>query len=106
MSIWKNYGKCEKNIEILNLPQQKEEEIIKYYNQITKLYTYYKVQSVIVYIKISDIYKDIVEHFETRFDASNYDLDRPLPKRKNEKVIGLMKEELDEKIMTKFVTVT
>ena len=62
--------------------------------------------SVIVYIKISDIYKDIVDDFETRFDASNYDLDRPLPKRKNEKVIGLMKEELDEKIMTKFVTIT
>ena len=31
--------------------------------------------SVIVYIKISDIYKDIVEDVETRFDASNYDLD-------------------------------
>ena len=41
-----------------------------------------------------------------RFDTSNYDdeCDRPLPKRKNKKAIGLMKNELGgQKIMTKFV---
>ena len=38
-----------------------------------------------VYIKIDDIYKDIVEDVETRFDTSNYELDRPLPKGKNKK---------------------
>ena len=38
-----------------------------------------------------DIYKDIVD-IETRFDASNYELERPLPKGKNKKVILLMKE--------------
>ena len=37
----------------------------------------------IVYIKADDIYKDIAEDVETRFDASNYLLDRPLPKGKN-----------------------
>ena len=57
----------------------------------------------IVYIKTDDIYKDIAEDVETRFDTSNYELDRPLPKGKNRKVIGLMKDELGEKIMTKFV---
>ena len=40
---------------------------------------------------------------ETRFDTSNYESDRPLPKRKNKKVIRLMKDELGGKIITKFV---
>ena len=59
--------------------------------------------SFIVYIKTDDIYKDIAEDVETRFDTSNYELDRPLPKTKDRKVIGLMKDELGWKIMTKFV---
>ena len=49
------------------------------------------------YIKTDDIYKDIPENVETRFDTSDYELDRPLPKGKNEKVIGLMSNELMEK---------
>ena len=62
----------------------------------------------IAYIKIDDIYKNIEEDVETRFDTSNYKLecnsiDRPLPKGKNKKEIGLMKDELGGKIMTKFV---
>ena len=59
--------------------------------------------SFIVYIKTDDIYKDIAEDVETRFDTSNYELDRPLPKTKDRKVIGLMKDKLGWKIMTKFV---
>ena len=47
----------------------------------------------IVYIKSDDIYKDITEVVETRFDTSNYELNRPFPKRKNENVTGLMKAE-------------
>ena len=50
--------------------------------------------SFIVHVKTDDIYKDIAEDIETRFDTSNFELDRPLPKAKNEKVIGLMKDEL------------
>ena len=50
--------------------------------------------SFIVYIKTDDINKDITEDIETRFDTSNYELDRPLPKGKNKKLIGLMKDEL------------
>ena len=40
----------------------------------------------IVYTKTKDA--------ETRFDTSNYELGRLLPKRKNKQVIGFMKEEL------------
>ena len=35
-----------------------------------------------VCIKTDDIYKDIAEDVETRFDTSNYELDRSLPKGK------------------------
>ena len=55
--------------------------------------------SFIVYIKADDIYKDIAEHVETWFDTSNYELDRPLPQGKNNKVIELMKDELNTKTM-------
>ena len=48
-------------------------------------------------------YKDILKDAETIFDTSNHEWDRPLPKRKSKKVIGLMKDELGEKIKTKFV---
>ena len=46
--------------------------------------------SFIVHIKTDDIYKDIAEDVERKFDTSNYELNRPLPKGKNNKVIGLM----------------
>ena len=57
----------------------------------------------IVYIKRDDIYKDIAEDVEARFDTSNYQLERSLPNRENKKVIGLMKDELGRKIMIEFV---
>ena len=50
-----------------------------------------------VCIKTNDIYKDIAEEVETRFDTSNYELERPLSKGK--KVIRLIKDELGGKIM-------
>ena len=56
----------------------------------------------IVYIEINDIYKDIKKIVETRFDTLN-ELDRPLPKGKKKKVIGLMKNKLGGTVMTKFV---
>ena len=59
--------------------------------------------SFILYIETYDTCKDIAEDVETRFDTSDYELDRPLPKGKNKKVIGLMKDELGRKIMTTFV---
>ena len=55
------------------------------------------VNSFILYIKIYDIYKDIAEDVETRFGTSNYEFERPLPKEKNETVVGLKKDELSGK---------
>ena len=49
--------------------------------------------SVIVYIKIDDIYKNIAKNAENKFDTSNSELERPLPKIKNKKVIGLITDE-------------
>ena len=48
---------------------------------------YMDTHSFIVYIRKDDIYKDIAEEVETRFDTSNYELDRLLPKGRNTKVI-------------------
>ena len=58
---------------------------------------YMNTDSFIVYIKI-DIYRNIAEDAETNFEQ-----ERPLPKGENKKVIGLMKDKLDGKIMTEFV---
>ena len=58
--------------------------------------------SFIMHIKTEDFYKDIADDVEKRFDISNYEVNIPLPAGKNKKVIGLMKEELGGKIMTKF----
>ena len=41
----------------------------------------------IVHVKTDDIYKDLAEEVETRFGTSYYELDRPLPKGKNKRVI-------------------
>ena len=41
-------------------------------------------------IKTEDFYDDIADDVEKRFDTSNYEVDRPLPKGNNKKVIGLM----------------
>ena len=57
------------------------------------------IQTVSLYTrKTHVIYKDTAEDVETRFNISNYELernstDRPLPKGKNKKVIGLKKDE-------------
>ena len=58
--------------------------------------------SFIVYKKTEDIYSDTSKDVETRFHTSNYELDRPLPKRNNKKVIGLMKDQLGRKLMAEF----
>ena len=57
----------------------------------------------IFHLKTVDIYKDIAENIENRFDPSNYEIDRPLPIGQNEKVIGLLKDQLCGQIMKNFV---
>ena len=57
----------------------------------------------IVLVKTDDIYKDIAEDVETRSDTSNFEIDKPLPKGKNIKVTGLMKDELGGEIMKEIV---
>ena len=52
------------------------------YDEKTKL-CYMDTESFILYI--NHIYKYIAEDVETTFDASNYELDRPLPKGKIKK---------------------
>ena len=59
--------------------------------------------SFIVHVKTHYIYQDIREDPETGFDTSNFEIDGPVPKGKNKKVIGLMKDELSGKIMKEFV---
>ena len=64
---------------------------------------YMDTDSYKMHMKTEDFYEDIANDVEKRFDTSNYEVNRPLLTRKNKKVIGLMKDELGGKIMTKFV---
>ena len=57
--------------------------------------------SYIIYIKTED--KDIADDDKNRYDTSNCEVDRPLPKGMNKQVIGLMKDQLRRKIIKKFV---
>ena len=74
----------------------------KYGNKARLCYT--DTDSFVINIKTNDFYKDISQDVNERFDTSNYTFDRPLPKGKNKKVIGLMKDELGGGIITEFVT--
>ena len=64
---------------------------------------YMDTGSFIIYTKTEDFYKDIAGDVEKRYDISNYEVDRPLPKGMNKKPIGLMKDELGGMILTEFV---
>ena len=77
-----------------------------WYDYVKQKLCYMDTDSFIVYIKTDDIHIYIAEDVETRFDTSNCELqcnsiNRPLPKGKNEKVIGLMKDEIGGKIKSK-----
>ena len=55
---------------------------------------YLATDGFIVYIKIDDIYKDTAEDVERKLGASNYELNGPIPKRKNKNVIAVMKSSI------------
>ena len=65
--------------------------------------SYMDTQIFIIHIKTEDVYENIENDLEKRFDTSNYGVERPLPTGKNKKVIELMREEVGGKIMTEFV---
>ena len=73
----------------------------KYGDKVNLFYT--DTDSLVMNIKTNDFYKDIAQDVQKRFDTSNYTFDRPLPKGRNKKVIGLMKDELGGGIITEFV---
>ena len=60
---------------------------------------YMNTDSFQLHIKIEDIFVDIAKNVETRFNTSNYEIDRPWPKGINKKVIGLMKDKLRGKML-------
>ena len=74
----------------------------KYDNKVKLCYT--DMDSFIINIKTNDFYEDIASDVESRFDTSNYEVNRPLPMGKNKKVIGLMKDELGGKVIAEFAT--
>ena len=59
---------------------------------------YMDTDSFIMHIKAEKFYKDIADDAEKKFDASNYEVNRPLPREKNKKVIGLMKMNKEERL--------
>ena len=63
---------------------------------------YIVTDSFVVNIKTKDFYKDISPDVNKRFDTSNYTFDRPLPTGITKKVIGLIKDELGDDIITEF----
>ena len=73
----------------------------KYGNNVKLCYT--DTDSIIINIKTNYFYEDNASDVKSRFDTSNYEVNRPLPMGKNKKFIGLMKDELSGKIITEFV---
>ena len=64
----------------------------KYGNKVKLCYM--DTDSFIMNIKTNNFFEDIANDVENRFDTLNYEVNRPLPMRKNKKIIGLMKDEL------------
>ena len=63
---------------------------------------YMDTDSFIINTKTADFYEDIANDVEKRSDTSNYEVNRALSTGKNEKVIGLMKDELGGNTVAEF----
>ena len=70
------------------------EYLLPIYGENIKL-CYMYTDSFIIYVKTDDFYKDISNDIDKWFDTSHYgkDIDRPLEKGRNKKVIGKFKAE-------------
>ena len=77
--------------------------IVKYGKNIKLCYM--DTDSFVIRIKTDGFYKDISNGIDKWFDTNNYgkNIDRPLQKVINKKVIGKFKDELGGKIMSNFV---
>ena len=66
---------------------------------------YMDTDNFIIFTKTKDLYKDIADDVKKWFDTWNYNEDakRPLLRGTNQKLIGLMKDELGGTIMIEFV---
>ena len=73
----------------------------KYGDNVKLCYT--DTNSFIFHIKTEDFYEDIADDVERRFDTPSYEIDRPLSRGKNKKLIGLMKDELGGRVMIEFI---
>ena len=51
---------------------------------------YMDTDTFILYIKTENFYVNVSKVIERRFDTSSYELQRPLPKGENKKIIGLI----------------
>ena len=74
----------------------------KYGERQVKMLCYMNTDSFIADTKTDDIYKDISEVIERRFDTSNNELEKALPKEKSNNVIGVMNDELSGKVIKEF----
>ena len=57
----------------------------------------------IMCIKTADFHKDVAKNVKQRLDASNFKVERPLLKGKNENVFSMMKDELVGVFVKEFV---
>ena len=96
-----NLGLSVLQISILVINKFSYDNVKPKYREETKL-CYVVTDSFIVYMKAEDIYPDIENHLEKRLDTSNFELQRPSNIVKKQKVIGLIKNKLGEKIMGEF----
>ena len=70
-------------LSILNLSKTVLYEFL--YDYQNEKLCYMDIDSFVVPVKTDDIYKDIATDVETRFDTSNFEKGRPLPRGKNQK---------------------
>ena len=50
--------------------------------------TWIQLVLLFMHIKSEEFFEDIADDVEKRFDTSNYEVNRPLPAGKNNKVVG------------------